>query len=140
MINTLAFGSYNNRFPKEEGENAWLTRDLPTVAGRATDPFTSFKFTVSGYMDLFRALERSNNRAWYAAYPKEMPTLVISGDMDPVGDYGKGPDEVYRKLLRQGASHVKLKIYEGARHELFNETNRQEVFEYLGCWLGGVIK
>lgn len=140
LINSLAFGSYNSRFPKEEGENAWLTRDLPTVAGRATDKFTSFKFTVSGYIDLFRALSRSNSGAWYSAYPKDMPTLVISGDMDPVGGYGKGPDEVYRKLLRAGASHVKLKIYEGARHELFNEINRQEVFEYLGGWLGGVVK
>ncbi len=140
LINSLAFGSYNSRFPKEEGEDAWLTRDLPTVAGRADDKFTSFKFTVAGYVDLFRALALSNNRAWYSDYPKDMPTLIISGDMDPVGNYGKGPDEVYRKLLRQGASHVKLKMYEGARHELFNETNRQEVFDYLGHWLGGVIK
>ena len=140
LINSLAFGSYNSRFPKEEGEDAWLTRDLPMVADRATDRFTSFKFTVAGYVDLFSALARCNSGSWYASYPKDMPTLVISGDMDPVGDYGKGPDEVYRKLLRAGASHVKLKMYEGARHELFNETNRQEVFEYLVGWLGGVVK
>ncbi len=140
LIKSLAFGSYNKRFSKSEGEDAWLTRELSLVADRKTDKFTSFIFTTSGYIDLFTALRRSNSKGWYAAYPKDMPTLVISGDMDPVGDYGKGPREVYKKLLMAGLSDVSLKLYEGARHELFKEMNREEVFGDLVGWLGGVVK
>ena len=71
-----------------------------------------------------------------------MPTLVVSGDMDPVGNYGKGPDYVYKHLLLEGCSNVEMKMYEGARHELFNETKecREEVFCDLVKWIEKSIK
>ena len=140
LINTLAFGSYNSKFPKEEGANAWLTRDVAAVAGRDSDRFTNFKFTVSGYIDLFTALRDCNSKKWYQEYPKELPTLIVSGDMDPVGDYGKGPSEVYKGLMLAGASNVTLKLYEGARHELFNETCKEEYFADLVEWLGRSVR
>ena len=58
--------------------------------------------------------------------------------MDPVGNYGKGPDYVYKHLLISGCKSVGLKMYGGARHELFNETNKEEVFADLVGWLNGV--
>ena len=140
LIQSLAFGNYNARFPKEEGSGAWLTRDIASVAGRPDDKFTSFTFTTAGYIDLFTALRDSNSKAWYEGYPKDMPTLIVSGDMDPVGDYGKGPGEVYKKLLVSGCSNIELKLYQGARHELFNEINKDEVFADLVAWIGEVIK
>lgn len=135
LIEKLAFGSYNSKFPKEEGKNAWLTRDVARVAGRDDDERTAFTFTASGYRDLFRFLGRANSKEWYSSYPKELPTLIVSGDADPVGNYGRGPALVYKKLLLAGASAVQLKTYRGARHELFNETNRDEVFRDLAEWI-----
>ena len=139
LINNMAFGSYNNKFPKEDGDNAWLTRDVERVAGRNDDEFTSFKFTVSGYIDLFTFLSLSNAKAWFKSYPEAMPTIIMSGDMDPVGNYGKGPRYVYKQLMINGADNVTLKMYEGARHELFNETNSDEVFADILAWLEGVV-
>ena len=81
----------------------------------------------------------SNSKEWFANYPKELPTLVISGDADPVGDYGKGPDYVYKQLMVSGVSDVSLKLYEGARHELFNETNRDEVFADILAWIESTV-
>ena len=137
LVNTLAFGSYNNKFDKSEGEWAWLTRDTARVADRCNDKRTAFKFTLSGYDDLFSALGESNSQRWYENYPKSLPTLIMSGEMDPVGNYGRGVLEVYEGLLSRGCD-VKLKLYEGARHELFNETNRQESFFDILEWLGAV--
>ena len=139
LIKKLAFGSYNSKFPKSEGNDAWLTRDTAAVAGRSEDRYTGFTFTVSGYTDLFKMLRDSNSKSWFKEYPKELPTLIVSGGMDPVGNYGAGPDYVYKTLLIEGCKSVELKIYEGARHELFNETNRAEVFSDLVRWLDGVI-
>lgn len=135
LITSLAFGSYNSHFPKEEGENAWLTRDVDRVSTRETDPFTNYKFTVSAYIDLFTALGESNCKEWYFRYPKDLPTLVISGDADPVGDYGRGVESVYNELAAVGVKDVELKLYEGARHELFNEFNREEVYDFLIAWV-----
>lgn len=139
LIEKMAFGAYNNKYPKSEGHNAWLTRDLSKVADRDTNEFTSFKFTVSAYRDLFELLGKSNSQTWFKEYPKDMPTVIMSGDMDPVGNYGKGPRYVYKQLMINGVDNVTLKMYEGARHELFNETNSDEVFADILEWINGVI-
>ncbi len=139
FIENLAFGSYNSKFPKSEGKNAWLTRDIERVSGRDDDKFTNFKFTLSGYSDLFYMLGKCNSKEWYENYPKQIPTLIISGDADPVGNYGKGPYYVYKHLLVSGCEKVDIKIYEGARHELFNETNREEVYADLVSWINGAV-
>lgn len=136
-IASLAFSGYNSRFDKSEGKNAWLSRDGSMVNGRDDDPATSFTFTASGYSDLFKMVGDSNSKAWFSAYPKELPTLIMSGEEDPVGNYGKGPRYVYKQLMVSGVIDVKLKMYEGARHELFNETNRDEVFADILAWLEG---
>ncbi len=136
----LVLSGYNSHFDKSEGHNAWLTRDAAAISGHDDDPYSSFFFTASAYLDLFRMLEKCNRRAWFSEYPKGLPTLIVSGDEDPVGRYGKGPMYVYKHLLMSGCEKLTLKIYSGARHELFLETNRQEVFSYLNEWLDGAIK
>ena len=135
MLKNLSTGVYNKRFPKEEGTNAWLTRKTEAVIDKDKDARGGFSFTASGYRDLFRFLGRSNSKEWFKSFPKTMPTLVVSGDADPVGNFGKGVSYVYKKLLISGAERVELKLYEGARHELFNETNADEIFRDLLKWI-----
>ncbi len=134
FVRSLAEGGYNNAFDKSEGQGAWLTRDGSMVADRPDNKRTNFIFTLSGYGDLFAMLGEVNTKAWYENFPKSLPALVISGDRDPVGDFGKGVRYVYDNLKANGAK-VDLKLYEGARHELFNETNRDEVFADIIGWI-----
>ena len=56
-----------------------------------------------------------------------MPILLISGDSDPVGNYGKGVTEVYNKLIEQDATAT-LKLYENCRHEIHNDSCKDEMF------------
>ena len=135
MLKNIAFSGYNSHFDKNEGKNAWLTRDGEAIKGHDDDEFSNFTFTVSAYRDLFTMLESCNRKEWFFEYPKSLPTLIVSGDEDPVGKYGKGPMYVYKRLLISGCEKLTLKIYSGARHELFLETNRQEVFAHLLSWL-----
>ncbi len=134
-IAAMAFAGYNSHFDASEGQRAWLSRDSEYLARDGADPYTDFIFTVCGYQDLFRMLADCNRRRWFAAYPKELPTLLMSGTEDPVGAYGKGPSYVYRRLLMAGAGPLKLRLYDGARHELFNETCREEVLTDILAWL-----
>lgn len=140
LVANMAFMGYNSKFPKEEGSVAWLTRDVARVSGDDRNEYTTFKFSLSAYRDLFRMVGWSNDNRWFNEYPKDMPTLIMSGDMDPVGKYGKGPKFVYDKLIKKGASDVSIKLYEGARHELFNETCQKEVFLDMKAWLSGISK
>ena len=140
FVKNLAFTGYNSRFPKSEGKHAWLTRDTAETAKYDADPYNTFTFTVSAYADLFRLLRDSNAKSWFQSYPKSLPTLLMSGTDDPVGGYGKGVGYVYKHLLLAGAGNVRLKMYEGARHELFKETNRQEVFSDIAAFVEEIAR
>ena len=137
FVCSMADGGYNKGFDPSEGDGAWLTRDPKMVADRIGNPKNDFIFTLAGYEDLFTMLGQCNDRSWFREFPQGLPTLVVSGEEDPVGGFGKGVRYVYDNLKKNGAD-VQLKLYPGARHELFNETNRDEVFSDLAVWLGGV--
>ena len=140
LLKSIAFAGYNSHYPKSEGANAWLTRDTEVVKVHDADPFSTFTFTVSAYLDLFKMLGECNRKEWFSVYPKALPTLIMSGDEDPVGKYGKGPMQVYKRLLIAGCEKLTVKIYSGARHELFLETNKQDVFSDVLLWLNENIK
>ena len=134
-LRAITFSGYNSHYPKSEGPNAWLTRDLSIINECDGHPYSGFIFTVSAYRDLFRFLARSNSKSWFQSYPKGMPTLIMSGTEDPVGGYGKGVATVYKNLLLAGVSDVRLRMYEGGRHELFRDTCRQEVFRDITAFV-----
>ena len=70
--------------------------------------------------------------------PKTLPVLLFSGDMDPVGNYGKGVRAVHQRLLAAGCD-ARLKLYENGRHEMHNELQRDEVFSDLIAYLKEVL-
>ena len=128
LIGKLAFGDYNSRFDdaSEEAPNPWLTTNKEIRSRYADDKFCSFKFTVSAMGDLFRLLQYSNRKAWYKKLPMDIPVLLVSGEDDPVGNYGKGVFEVYQKLKAKGHK-VDCILYEGARHEILNDFTYETV-------------
>ena len=139
FVCSLADGGYNKGFDPAEGDGAWLTRDPSMVADRVGNPKNDFIFTLAGYEDLFTFLGNCNDSQWFREFPMGLPTLIVSGESDPVGGFGKGVRYVYDNLKKNGAS-VQLKLYPKARHELFMETNRNEVFADLIAWIEGVAK
>ncbi len=139
FVTAVAFGSYNSHYDKSEGANAWLTRDTARVSDRDTDPFTTYIFTLAAYHDLFTMLQGCNSKKWFSSFPKELPTLVMSGEDDPVGNYGKGVRMVHSSLEKAGVKDLGLKLYSGARHELFNEMNRDEAMADMLAWITRVF-
>jgi alpha-beta hydrolase superfamily lysophospholipase len=66
---------------------------------------------------------------------KDIPILFVSGDKDPVGNNGEGVKKAYEIMKLIGSLDVTLKLYEGSRHEVLNELNRDEVYEYILNWV-----
>ena len=134
LLDTIAFGAYNRK-TKKRTERDWSTRDEVEVDKIIADELCGYKYTVSGMKVLFTTLKQVTTRRWYNTIPLSMPIFLISGSMDPVGDYSKGVKETYRVLKKTGHRNVSMKIYEGARHEILNETNRDEVYADIIEWL-----
>lgn len=134
LLDSIAFGSYNKKF-KEDDPHAWLTRDKSVREAYAADKYCSFKFTARGFYDLFDLLDEVSKKDWATRIDKDLPILIISGDADPVGNYGKGVDKVYRRIEKAGVRDVTLRLYHGARHELLNETCRKEIIGHTLEWI-----
>ena len=134
QLQKLIFGSYNNRCSHPKNEWAWLSRDDEMVDAYIQDPLCGFPFTASAYLDLLSLQYFCNTRVWYKTLDQNLPMLLISGAMDPVGNYGKGIRMIEKQLLRAGISDLTVWIYPGARHELLNETNRDEVMRDVLSW------
>ena len=120
---------------KKRTECDWVSRDEAEVDKFISDELCGYKYTVNGMKALFMTLKQVSSRRWYNSVPLSMPIFLLSGSMDPVGDYGKGVKEVYKTLKKTGHKNVTMKIYEDARHEIFNEINRDEVHADIITWL-----
>lgn len=127
FLNNLAFGAYNKKFEEKTGYE-WLSVNEENVTKYVADPLCGYLFSAEAYRDLFNLLASVNTKDWYNAVPKKLPILLIAGEMDPVGNYGKGVTEVYDKLKESGHKNVEMKLYPGLRHEIHNEKERQEVY------------
>ncbi len=132
-LKNLTTGGYNHAFHPARTPNDWLSRDEAQVDLYNQDPLCGFDFTVSGYRDLVRLLFDVNQPQWFRSVP-DIPILMVSGDQDPVGDFGKGVRKVYRRLVKTGHD-VQLILYPGGRHELLNETNRDQVYQDIASFL-----
>ncbi len=122
------------RIENPDTEVDWLTRDRDIVKAYDEDPLCGFTFTAAGYADLYRLLLAVSSKNWAKKMPADMPVYLFSGEQDPVGQYGKGPRQVYRWLETTGHS-VTLKLYPEGRHEMLNETNRKQVWHDIMSWL-----
>ena len=67
--------------------------------------------------------------------PKGLPILFIAGADDPVGDFGKGVRKIYEQYKAAGIQDISLRLYAGDRHEILNETDRQQVYQDLYEWM-----
>ena len=71
---------------------------------------------------MFDLLSRVSKKTWADTVEKDKPVLIISGDEDPVGNFGEGVRKVFSRIVGAEVSSVRCEIYEGGRHELFNES------------------
>ena len=125
LIENLMFGKYNRRF-QEDDSYAWLSTLQETRDMYRNDPLCGFKFTLSADRDLITLLRLCNRKSWFTRANMDMPILLVSGSDDPVGDYGKGVEKVFHGLQSAGKD-VRMKLYQGYRHEILNDVCRDEV-------------
>ena len=67
-----------------------------------------------------------NSKKWYENLNKDLPILLVSGEDDPVGNFGKGIYEVHSRLEEQGID-AKMILYKDCRHEILNDTSKEDV-------------
>lgn len=134
LIRHLSFGSFNNRFKPARTQFDWLSRDPEQVDAYIQDPLCGFDCTNQLWLDLLGGLTEISRPQALRRIP-DVPIFILGGSLDPVGQQGQGLKKLAKVLQATGHRSVELKLYPEGRHEMFNETNRQEVFCDLHHWL-----
>lgn len=135
FIDGMVFGSYNKKFKPARTRVDWMTSDREHLDAYVADPLCSFVFTVNAYYSLFTGMLNIEKKENIDMIPKTLPVLFAAGTDDPVGNFGKGVRKICDRYKTAGLQDVTLKLYAGDRHELLNETDRQQVYQDLFDWL-----
>lgn len=135
LMTNLSFGKFNKAFAPNQTAFDWLSRDPVEVFKYIEDPLCGAVFSSGFYEDFLGGLLIVGEMAHIQKVPKHLPLLFISGSEDPLSNKGKAVERVANMHRQAGLSAVTVTIFEGARHELTNETNRQEVYEVIYDWL-----
>lgn len=140
VLHALLFGRFNRAFEPAATPFDWLSRDRDEVARYVADPLCGFVLSVGGFCELARALGGLYRRERLARVPADLPLLIASGEDDPVHDGLRGLRALVAALRDAGARRVEERIVPGARHELLNETGRDEVTRDWIAWLDAALR
>ena len=135
LVDDMVMGSFNKKFKPARTRADWITSDQEHLDAYVSDPLCSFMFTVNAYYSMFAGMLFMRKKESIYMIPKGLPVLFASGTDDPVGNFGKGVRKIYEQYRTAGIQDVTLRLYSGDRHELLNETDRQQVYQELLEWM-----
>ncbi|MFJ8826866.1 alpha/beta fold hydrolase [Streptomyces sp. NPDC102467] len=128
------FAAFNDPYPHRTGFE-WLSRDEAEVDTYVADERCGFPFSAGLTLDWVRAVRRINDPENLARIPADLPIHVAAGTEDPCNQRMTLVHELLEDFRYAGVTDLTWRGYEGARHEILNETNRDEVQDDLTAWL-----
>ncbi len=139
LLNTLSFGDFNKTFKPVKTAFDWLSRDEAEVKKYVDDPYCGTIFSIGFFRDLLQGLEASNTKSHVQKITKGLKIHLLSGENDPVSKFGKQVKIVF-DMYKSVSENVTMKLYPDGRHEMLNETNRDEVMTDLTAILDNMIR
>lgn len=139
LLNALSFDDFNKAFRPNRTAFDWLSRDEAEVDKYVADPLCGFMVTTQLWVDLLDGLGEISRPDRQAKVPRDLPIYVFCGSEDPVGEKTRSVQQLLDAYGRAGVQDVTHKFYQGGRHEMLNETNRDEVTRDLLAWLDARI-
>lgn len=140
LLDNLSFGKYNNSFKPNRTSFDWLSRNEEEVDKYVASPLCGFLCTNMFYNELLGGLKNLYNLSYMENIPKELPIYIIGGEKDPVGNNTKTVlqlIDIYKKL---NIKDVQYKFYKDGRHEMLNETNKDEVYSDILNWINKITE
>jgi len=136
LLATMSFGAYNKKFT----EGTFISSLPEECEIYASHPDCGFILSNNFYRYFFNGLKTLYREENYRRIDKTKPIMLISGANDPVGDMGQSVERLFEFYTQTvGVESVEKVIYEGVRHEYFNDTSKEKSFEAVEDFLNGII-
>ena len=137
LVRQLSFGTYNQKFKPNRTTADWLCADETELDKYLADPLVRKDISAGLFWELLGSMKRTGSAYEYDGWDTSMPVLLISGQDDPVGDGGKGVQEISRRMKKSGMENVTIKLFPGARHDLLHEEKNgaDATRKYIAEWI-----
>jgi len=138
LVKKLSFETYNGKFKPNRTTADWLCSDAQALEQYLSDPLVRKDISAGLFRELLGSMKRTGRGYEYDGWDTSLPTLLLSGQDDPVGDGGKGVQRLYRIMRRAGMEDVTLWLYPGTRHDIFHEAasgTAEKVCGGIGDWM-----
>lgn len=139
LLDKLSFTTFNKKIKPRRTQFDWLSTDEKAVDKYIDDPLSGYLAPLNFFVELSLGLINLYKKETLLSVPKSLPIFIVSGNDDPVGNYGKSLlalEEMYKSI---SISNVTLKLYDGCRHELINEKIYKDVFKDINEWIDNNI-
>jgi alpha-beta hydrolase superfamily lysophospholipase len=117
----------------------WLSRDERQVDAYIADPLCGFRLNVKSRQSMYAAYARTTQPDALRRIPADLPMLFFVGDQDAINRRLAYFNPLVDRFRAAGLTDLSVHIYGGARHEVLNETNREEVVANVVAWVRRVI-
>ena len=134
-LDQMTFGAYNKPYEPAETKFQWLSRDQDEVNKYVEDPYCGFICSTSFFVETLKGIKKIWKKENELKIPKDFPILFMAGEKDPTNKMTKNLNILIKRYKKYGIKDITKKIYKDARHEVFHEINREEVFQDLIKWL-----
>jgi len=138
LLNNMGFGEFNKPFAPNRTDFDWLSRDENEVDKYVADPLCGAASSSQLWFDLTGGLLEITSLKALQKIPVDMPVLITGGSVDPVGGTRR-LTLLAKKFTDSEHAKTTLRIYDEGRHEMLNETNREEVSQDLTRWISEAV-
>ena len=133
-FNKFFFHNFNRHFKPRPTPFEWISSSREEADEYARDPYCGFACSVAFYNNLAKGISEMKKAHHNLKYRKTLPLLIMGGQDDPVGNFGKDALKIHGEFYKQRFQNLKIKIFKG-RHEMFHETEKEKVFLFLLDWM-----
>jgi len=130
---------FNAAFAPARTEFDWLSRDEAIVDAYIADPRCGFGIDTDAAKGMFAGARRMADPGQVAAVRPDLPLYIAAGESDPVNANLALLNVLIDRYRAAGLTDVTVRTYPGARHEILNETNRDEVVASIIDWIDQVL-
>lgn len=136
FLHKAVYGTLNNGVKNPRTNIDFISRDEKEVDKYIADPLSGCTITIDYAIQLSKGSLLTATRKSIRTIPAEFPILVVSGSEDPVGGKnGSQVKQMVKAMEKSGKKNIDFKLYPGARHEIINEINKDEVMDDILSWI-----
>lgn len=130
----------NSKFEPARTPFDWLSRDPKIVDAFVNDPLCFPELQQKAFASFLAAAPELADPHRLQNMRDDLPVYLIAGSDDPVGEQLDGVNLLIYRYEKAGLYDVSHDFYDGGRHEMLNETNRDEVRERLLAWIASLLE